>query len=372
MKYKLISLGCPKNLVDAEVMLGVLAQQGYEITTDEKAADVIIVNTCSFIKEAREESVDAILDLADRKSDGNCKTLIVAGCLPQRYQEELAILVQRLNDARRQARRALEAGRASELPQLAQALAPAFAGTPFTALQRQFSVICTEAAGVAALWNTDWRTTAIAFERQRGERAIAAGAAMLLAGDPSRARRILLADPQLAEGAFMRRREALMGGLAAVLTFDEPADMQYLDVAVGEPRLEGGALVGRAAQAVGLAAGVPVGGSDWLAEVALRLDGADAEVVLSCVAGGEPALLVRLAEGRLVVRHAGAERSVPATVAGQRRLRLTCRGGALLVVLDGREQARFERSAVPAEAQLRLDLAGADWRLEEMQVVGGR
>lgn len=89
-KVSMVSLGCPKNLVDAEVMLGVLAQQGYEITMDEKDADVIIVNTCSFIKEAREESVDAILDLADRKHDGKCQTLIVAGCLPQRYQEELA------------------------------------------------------------------------------------------------------------------------------------------------------------------------------------------------------------------------------------------------------------------------------------------
>jgi ribosomal protein S12 methylthiotransferase len=86
----MVSLGCPKNLVDAEVMLGVLAQQGYEITMDEKDADIIIVNTCAFIKEAREESVDAILDLADRKQDGKCQTLIVAGCLPQRYQEELA------------------------------------------------------------------------------------------------------------------------------------------------------------------------------------------------------------------------------------------------------------------------------------------
>ena len=89
-KVSMVSLGCPKNLVDAEVMLGVLAQQGYEITMDEKAADVIIVNTCSFIKEAREESVEAILDLADRKLDGKCHTLIVAGCMPQRYQEELA------------------------------------------------------------------------------------------------------------------------------------------------------------------------------------------------------------------------------------------------------------------------------------------
>jgi ribosomal protein S12 methylthiotransferase len=89
-KVSMVSLGCPKNLVDAEVMLGVLTQHGYEITMDEKEADVIIVNTCSFIKEAREESVDAILDLADRKQDGKCTTLIVAGCLPQRYQEELA------------------------------------------------------------------------------------------------------------------------------------------------------------------------------------------------------------------------------------------------------------------------------------------
>lgn len=89
-KVSMVSLGCPKNLVDAEVMLGVLAKDDYEITTDEKDADVIIVNTCSFIKEAKQESIDAILDLAERKHDGHCHTLIVSGCLPQRYQEELA------------------------------------------------------------------------------------------------------------------------------------------------------------------------------------------------------------------------------------------------------------------------------------------
>jgi len=89
-KVSMVSLGCPKNLVDAEVMLGVLSKQEYEITTDEKEADVIIVNTCSFIKEAKQESIDAILDLAERKHDGRCHTLIVSGCLPQRYQEELA------------------------------------------------------------------------------------------------------------------------------------------------------------------------------------------------------------------------------------------------------------------------------------------
>lgn len=89
-KVSMVSLGCPKNLVDAEVMLGVLSTQDYEITMDEKDADVIIVNTCSFIKEAKQESIDAILDLAERKHDGRCHTLIVSGCLPQRYQEELA------------------------------------------------------------------------------------------------------------------------------------------------------------------------------------------------------------------------------------------------------------------------------------------
>jgi ribosomal protein S12 methylthiotransferase len=86
----MVSLGCPKNLVDAEVMLGCLSKDGFEITTDEREADIIIVNTCSFIKEAKQESIDTILDLADRKHDGNCRLLIVAGCLPQRYQDELA------------------------------------------------------------------------------------------------------------------------------------------------------------------------------------------------------------------------------------------------------------------------------------------
>ncbi len=89
-KVSLVSLGCPKNLVDAEVMLGYLSRDHYEVTTDETQADIIVVNTCSFIKEAKQESIDTILDLADRKHDARCRLLIVTGCLPQRYQEELA------------------------------------------------------------------------------------------------------------------------------------------------------------------------------------------------------------------------------------------------------------------------------------------
>lgn len=86
----LVSLGCPKNLVDAEVMLGHLPADRYEIITDESQAEIIIVNTCAFIREAKEESVETILDVADYKQNGRCRLLVVSGCMPQRYRVELA------------------------------------------------------------------------------------------------------------------------------------------------------------------------------------------------------------------------------------------------------------------------------------------
>jgi len=85
----LVSLGCPKNLVDAEVMLGHLPAERFSIITDESAADIIVVNTCAFIRDAQEESVETILEVADYKKNGRCKLLIVSGCMPQRYQKEL-------------------------------------------------------------------------------------------------------------------------------------------------------------------------------------------------------------------------------------------------------------------------------------------
>ncbi len=90
LKVSLVSLGCPKNLVDAEVMLGHLPLDRYEIVTDESQADIIVVNTCSFINDAKEESIDTILEVADYKQNGNCRLLVVTGCMPQRYKAELA------------------------------------------------------------------------------------------------------------------------------------------------------------------------------------------------------------------------------------------------------------------------------------------
>ena len=89
MKIGLISLGCPKNLVDSEVMLGLARDAGHELTQDAAEAEVLVVNTCAFIDSAKRESVDAILEMAQRKKDGACRRLIVTGCLAERYRDEL-------------------------------------------------------------------------------------------------------------------------------------------------------------------------------------------------------------------------------------------------------------------------------------------
>src|SRR5689334_19091310 len=94
VRVGLISLGCAKNLVDAEIMLGSLVKSGVEITNDAAQADVVIVNTCSFIDSAQEESVDAILESAElREAQNRGQGLIVSGCLPQRFREELPKLL---------------------------------------------------------------------------------------------------------------------------------------------------------------------------------------------------------------------------------------------------------------------------------------
>ena len=89
-KVYFVSLGCPKNRVDSEIMLGQLHARNYTVVDDPEAADLLVVNTCSFVEEAREESVDTIMELARAKTEADRpKTLVVAGCLAQRYSDEL-------------------------------------------------------------------------------------------------------------------------------------------------------------------------------------------------------------------------------------------------------------------------------------------
>lgn len=89
MKVGIVSLGCPKNQVDAEVMVGILKRAGHVVTTDEREAEAVFVNTCTFIREAKEESIDAILEVAQLKGAGRLRRLIVTGCMAQRYCSEL-------------------------------------------------------------------------------------------------------------------------------------------------------------------------------------------------------------------------------------------------------------------------------------------
>ena len=89
MKIFFVSLGCDKNLVDSEHMLGILQDHGYSITDDEQQADIIVINTCCFINDAKEESIQTILDMGTLRTEGSCKALIVTGCLAQRYRDEI-------------------------------------------------------------------------------------------------------------------------------------------------------------------------------------------------------------------------------------------------------------------------------------------
>ena len=89
MKILFVSLGCDKNLVDSEMMLGMLAKDGFTFTNEESEADIIVVNTCCFIHDAKEESVNTLLEMAELKKGGKLKVLVAAGCLAQRYQSEI-------------------------------------------------------------------------------------------------------------------------------------------------------------------------------------------------------------------------------------------------------------------------------------------
>lgn len=89
MKILFISLGCDKNLVDTEMMLGMLVQRGFSITDDETEAEAVVVNTCCFINDAKQESINTLLEMAELRRSGDIRALIAAGCLAQRYQDEI-------------------------------------------------------------------------------------------------------------------------------------------------------------------------------------------------------------------------------------------------------------------------------------------
>jgi ribosomal protein S12 methylthiotransferase len=123
VKVGLISLGCPKNLVDSEVMLGLAQEAGHELTADASEADVLVVNTCAFIDSAKQESVDTILEMAGHKKNGSCQRLVVTGCLAERYRDTLRAEIPEIDAV-------LGTG---EVPDIVRAIGGAAAGTPMAA-----------------------------------------------------------------------------------------------------------------------------------------------------------------------------------------------------------------------------------------------
>src|SRR6516164_1106330 len=139
-KVGFVSLGCPKNLVDSEVMMGMLSQGGAEITPRAEDADIIVVNTCSFIDTAQQESVDTILEMAQHKTSGRAQKLIVAGCLVERYRNEIQKNIPEVDAV-------VGTGELQQILSAAGIAPPSPAGSPFVILNSRSEGDARQAAG---------------------------------------------------------------------------------------------------------------------------------------------------------------------------------------------------------------------------------
>lgn len=143
MKIGVISLGCPKNLVDSEVMLGLTEQAGHSLTQDAAEADVLIVNTCAFIDRAKQESIDTILEMAQHKEHGSCRRLVVTGCLAERYRDELREQIPEIDAV-------LGTGEVEAIVSAVEGTPAAAAAAPVTLFSRHSSGAVVERGSLAA------------------------------------------------------------------------------------------------------------------------------------------------------------------------------------------------------------------------------
>ncbi len=307
---------------------------------------------------------DAVL--ADNRADAQ-----------SRYQEALTKLGQSLDAARRQARQLIDGGKVDQLPALATGLAPAFAGTPLVDAQRQFAVLCTEAAAAKPLVQGTWALTHPRLLAAKGEPALAAAAILLLVGDNTEAKNLLANDPALASGALLRRREALNGRTAAILTFDQPDDLRFIEVITGEPRMAAGALTAAPGEPITLTCATPVRTSGWEVVVGATLAAtqAESEAQFSLGVGEAADAQVRI-EGETValkVRTAtGWEQTQVQRPAGPAvRVRIAERAGSVLVSLNEQKVLSAAAAKVAPGAVFRFEAVGLTWGLTDLQVVAG-
>lgn len=324
---------------------------------------------------------DAPADIAERlRGIDRLRDVVLADNRPDaesRYQEALTRLGQRLNVAKRQARQAIETGRVLDLPKIASDLAPAFAQTPVTDLHRQFSLLCNEAAGIKPVWATSWAVTRPKLLAAKGADALAAAAALLLAGDTAEAKALLANDPALANGELLRRREAIFGRKAAVLTFDDPDDLQYIEVVAGEPRMAAGTLTAAPGEPVILSCSAPIGAVGWDVAIGLALEQAraDGQAAVSLARGENADVQVRIEKDAVHarVRTAGGwqETRAPRPETKVLRLRLAERGGTVTVFVNDQAVLTAPQAKVAAGSALRFESTGMVWGMTDLQVVGG-
>ena len=294
-----------------------------------------------------------------------------------RYQEALTRLGQRLNAAKREVRQALETGAVLELSRIANELAPAFAKTPVMDLHRQFALLCNEATGIRPHWATSWAVTKPRLLATKGADALAAAAALLLSGDTAEARALLANDPALATGELLRRREALFGRQAAVLTFDEPDDLQFIEIITGDLRMAGGALTATPGEAIGIVCAAPIKKSGWDVTIGAHLEQAQAEgqAVVSLAKGDSADAQVRIEREVLVARVRTAvgwqETRAPRPAGKQLRLRMAERGGSVLIYANDQQLVVAAQARVATGSVLRFEAVGMLWSLADLQLVGG-
>jgi len=295
-----------------------------------------------------------------------------------RFEEARQRLRQHVADSRRDARLRVEAGDYAGLTALAATVEQSFRGTPGMAEVRAFLAQCRQAAGLAQLFpKTPWTTVARQLPQQTGAAALAGAAVLLLLEDEEKAA-ALLARPELAEPPLVIAREALRGREAAVLSFDHPSDLRFIETVLGQPSLADGVLSGPRGEPVALRVAVPFDGDDW--EVGLTLLLADvgqdaASGLISCGTNERRDVQVQInATGlRLRVRNAEgwSQQDSELPPAGPLRLLIRCQGGTVTIRIQDQERFTVPQVHLPGGSQLGVEVVGAEWRLDDLRVIGG-
>ncbi len=295
-----------------------------------------------------------------------------------RFEEARQRLRQHLAGSRRDARLRVEAGDFAGLTALAATVEKSFRGAPGMTDVRAFIAQCTQAAALAQFFpKTPWATVVRQLPQQSGAAALAGAAALLLVDDEGKAT-TLLARPELAEPPLVIAREALRGREAAVLSFDHPSDLRFIETVLGQPSLMNGVLSGPPGEPVALRVAVPFSGDDWEVGLTLLLSDVSkdsASGLISCGTNERRDVQVQISATGLRLRVRNAEgwsqqdSELPA--AGPLRIFMRCQGGTVTIRIQDHELFTVPQVHLPNGSQLGVEMVGAEWRLDDLRVIGG-